>query len=89
MANSTFCYIPFGWFKGGYGGRYVSSVIFGCIPVFFQLLRPVKIAYAFEELTDELDWRKASLVVHKRDLLHLHTMLAAVPRERIHAMQVG
>lgn len=54
MARATFCAVPPGA-DGGWGGRYVGAVVFGCIPVF------IKPAPHADPLEEALDWRAAAV----------------------------
>ena len=48
MRNATFCGIPSGT-QGGWGGRYVPSVLYGCVPVLLK-------DNTTHVLSEDIDW---------------------------------
>lgn len=64
------------------GGRYVPAVLFGCVPVFWQLDEHHQTQKPFQELPD-VDWDACSLNVTAATMPQLHATLSAVPSEQV------
>jgi len=86
-SNSVFCFVPYGQ-SGGYGGRYVSAVLFGCIPVFFEHSDTCARTWPLAGLPD-FDLQSCSLKTTPAGILTLHERLAAIPPQDIRRMQVS
>ncbi|KAG2488688.1 hypothetical protein HYH03_012689 [Edaphochlamys debaryana] len=77
MSSHTFCLSVPG---AGFDSRAVLAVLLGCVPVTIGdgILQP------FEP---ELPWQDFSVHVPEADIPRLHTLLGAMPLERVQAMQ--
>jgi hypothetical protein len=81
LASSVFCLAPSGK-GGGWGMRFGSAVLTGCIPVIIM-------DNSTEVFAELLPYDKFSVRVAERDIPRLHETLAALQREpgRVAAMQ--
>ncbi|GAX72619.1 hypothetical protein CEUSTIGMA_g75.t1 [Chlamydomonas eustigma] len=77
LLSTNFCYSPQGTFQG-YPDRYISSIIFGCIPIMLNLTTSeqgpwqVPLAFPFEEV---LPWHEFATVIDVQDMQRLKKQL--------------
>jgi len=76
MMSARFCFAPTGW---GWGQRVFEAILTGCIPVIMQ-------SDNVQPFEDILPWSEFAVMLNESHIPDLHTILAAIPDEKVARM---